>query len=470
MTSMKWRNTARLALTYSLIAAMSILCATQVIAADYFQFDSYQRTDIETCVECEKSLTLAKDIHGVVQSMIKQRKVTKDDVLLANNKLQGMIAVTQSVADKKKNDEDCPSLVSSIQVMPPTRSLKQLHLRLSKDVPFSEVRSFGFSNRYGSRYYLKAMDGSKKILVEVQVIENGRVRINTYDYPYDDLKEPYNLPDLGSSSMAKNTEKEKLFALDNVKKGTDFLGGKVKAKGEISIKKSEASVAAELRPFDSSGKVIVNKDGIPTLELEKKDEYYTVHYRQTYDQSDKEKKSITLSSPKSKTSATLSKKGEWENQVDLSQKINYFDSDITLSTEIKEVKGIQSSQQKVEVQRKGTKIISATVDSKDNFSVTVPTYFTVSESNKLAIAGENTISTKENIFSYSVILDDKELATYSHHNKHNSTYSKQSLSRNVVEDSGNGKINIKIEEVKGATAADNERDQTTLWMTFEKKF
>lgn len=446
------------------------LCSAQAISSDYNQFDSYQRTDFEKCVECEKSLSLAKDIHGVVENMIKQRKVTKDDVLLANKKLQGIIEVTQVAVDKQKNDEDCPSLSSYIQVVPPTRSLKQLHLRLSKDIPFKEVKSFGFSNSYGSRYYLKGMDGNKKILVEIQVIANGQVRMNTYDYPFDDLKETYNLPDLGSSSMTKNNEREKKFALDDVKKGTDFFDGKVKTKGEISLKKGEASVGAELSPFDSSGKVIVNKDGIPILELEKKDEYYTVNYRQTYDQSDKEKKSLTLSSPKSKTSATLSKKGEWEDQIDLSQKINFFESDITLSTEIKEVKGVQSSQQKVEINRKGTQIISAKVDSEENFSVTVPTYFTVSESNKLALAGENTISTKENIFSYSVVMDEKELVTYSYHNKRNSTYSKQSLSRNVVEDSGNGKINIKIEEVKGATAADNERDQTTLWMTFEKKF
>lgn len=457
------------------IALSFIVLPHWAVAEDYYMFSSYQRADQEQCIECEKTLGLAKEMQQVVDTMIEEKKVTGEDLTLANQKLQGLIAISEDVAKKQKAQEDCPSLASYTQVLPPTRGPDKKSLKLSQEIPFSQLKSFGFRNDYGERYYLKGHDGGKEILVEVQVIGGGKVSVNYYDYPHRELQEKYNLPDLGSSKAMKKDEKKGLIPDKIGGSDRDFFDGTISTKSELSLKKSEASFTAKVNPLDSKTSVTLDKKGVPTLALAKESEYYTIEYRQRYENLHQEEKlpnkeSLRLSSPKTNTSATISRKGELESQVELVQKLNFFENDIVLSTEVKEKKSKQTTTKAVEITRGKQKLIKAKIDSEDNYSVTVPTQFTVGQENQLTLSGENTFGSKENSYTYTASLGKRELATYSLQQKRDSSLTRQSVSHNFVDDQQNGKLGIKVEEVKGATAADKELNQTTMWLTFEKKF
>lgn len=438
-------------------------------AEGYYSFGQYQRDEPETCVECEKGLGLAKDVQAAVATMIKEKKVTKEEVIRASDKLQGLIVVTQDVLDKKKSNEDCPQLANYTLVMPPSSAIDQKRLYMTKDIPLINLDSMGVSTSYGSRTYYKGHDGQKEILVEVITKNDGKAEVRYYNFPHDQLTEKYKLPDLGSSYQREKKKGD--FELPTFNEKMEVFDGKVKASGGISLKKAEAHISTEVPALNGSGKVAVDKTGTPTLSLDHKKEFYTIHYDQVYHQDPtKDKSSVTLTSPKSSSSVTYTREGINPDEVNFKQEMSFFESDIALTADVKMDKESPYYKRGVEIKRQGERLISASVDSNDKFSVNIPTRFTISQADDLVIKGDNSFSSKDNVFSYTVSARDRDLINYSYQNKRNSDYNKQSVSHHVYQDRSSTTFDVKVQRVTGAKLEDKEQNETTMWLTFQTKF
>lgn len=439
-------------------------------AQDFYTFEEYKKTDADLCVECGKGLELAKEVHAAVKRMINEGRVNQTDVVQASDKLQGLITVTQDAFENSKRAEECPALTDFKQVMPPKQSYTSHKLLLSKEIPLSTLDSFGIVRRKGTRNYFKGHDGNKEILVETTLNSDGRLIARYYEFPHSALKDLYDLPDLGSS-LATPQKKRSFLEQASYETKSESFGGELQTSGQVSLKKGKASVAAAVPSLDSKGSIELDKKGKSTLRVEHVQEYFTVHYDQTFERdNNKDTSTLKLAVPKGNSAITYTQKSD-ESKLDLDQTLSFYDSDVVLQASVTEKgKAKPLVSKSVVINRNGSKVVSASMDSNDNFSVNIPTQFTVSQAEQIEIKGDNSFGSKEVVLHYTVSARESDLIDYTYQTKRDSSYTRQTITRQLYEGNKLGRMDVKVQQVSGAQAEDKERNETTVWLTFKGTF
>lgn len=437
------------------------------------QFTEFSPDQNAACVDCQKTVDLADKTHQAISSLIKKEKIEAPEILDAADRLGGLIIITQETINKNMQQEDCPSLADYQLVFDPVKRPEPRSLLISKEIPLAAIKSIGLTTSSGTRYFFKGMLAGEEVLVEVVTKNQGLGEIRYYRYDHAQLQEKYaDLPDLGSS---KNISSERdRFALPIFKEDLS-LGSLGEAKGEISLKDKKASLDVTNKQLGAGAKFDVDHTGKSGAELRYEQEDYQLQVAQQYRVTDKKEvnidSAINMQTKLIDAAASVRFEGEDKRAYKLEKGLDWLEEDLLISGYYLESNRGKELKRSFEIgKKKNGKLFSIDVEDKKNTTISFPTRLAVGATRQWQIEGDNSIGNKAVGLRYTLILDRDELFTYDIKTKRQSEYRKQSLEKKIKWDNSLGRLDFKVQKVEGAVSSDNEKNETSLWITVHRRF